>query len=122
MQFGVFFGWWYTIGWLDQVKLVRQRMVRTSDFFSIGLLIKNLFKPFKQLDTDSVKGSLDVVFRAWIDRMISRMIGAMIRTVMVIVGVISWVVILASCAVWLAIWPTLPVFPIIGLVISGVMA
>ena len=122
MQLGVFFGWWYTLGWFDQIKLVRGRMVRVGDLFSIGLLAKNLFKPFKHLDTDRVKGSIDVIFRAWVDRLISRMIGAMIRLIMIIIGMISWIIMLILCLLWLAVWPTLPVFPVVGLVLAGVLA
>ncbi|NCU40594.1 hypothetical protein EOL73_02450 [Candidatus Saccharibacteria bacterium] len=121
MQIGAYFGWWYTVGWFDQAKLGRERLRRLSDFFSIGLLVKNLFKPFKQLDTDRVKGSLDVVFRAWIDRMISRMIGAMIRTVLIFIGMISWIIAVIANLVWLVVWPTLPVFPVVGVFVTGVL-
>lgn len=121
MQLGAFFGWWYTVGWIDQIQLVRERLIRLSDFFSMGLLVKNLFKPFKQLDTDTVKGSLDVVLRAWVDRMISRMIGAMIRTTLILVGVVSWLVGLLMGIVWLVVWPTLPVFPVVGVFVTGAM-
>ncbi len=121
MQLGVFFGWWYTGGWVDQIRQVKERLVRLSDFFSMGLLVKNLFKPFKQLDTDRVKGSLDVVFRAWVDRMISRMIGAMIRSTLILVGLLSWVTGLMIGIAWLVVWPTLPFFPAVGLIITGVL-
>lgn len=121
MQLVAFLGWWYANGWLDQVKLVRERLARLSDFFSIGLLAKNLFKPFKQLDTDKVKGALDIVLRAWVDRMISRMIGAMIRTTLILVGIVSWFVAVIVNIAWLAVWPTLPVFPVIGVFVTGVL-
>lgn len=117
MQFGVFTAWWYSSGWLDQVSLAKVRLDKTSDYFSIPLLIKNLFQPFRQISVGEVKGSLDVIFRAWVDRMVSRFIGAMIRSFMIVIGVLWWCVTALVNVVWLLLWPLFPVFFVVGFVL-----
>lgn len=116
--------WWYGLGWLDQLKLVRDRFDRTADFFSIELSLRTLFKPFRQIDADAArKGPLNVVLRAMFDQMFSRVFGAIIRTILIVVGCVA---ILGEALVGglrLALWPAIPLLPIITLplAVSGWM-
>lgn len=119
MQVLALVSWWYGLGWLDQASLVRQRFARATDRYSLSLLLRTLFSPFKQLDAyGGGSGPLDARLRAWLDRLISRLIGAMIRSFMIIVGVIVLVFELIVAVVRLAIWPVIPVLPILGLVLA----
>ena len=118
MQFLALVSWWYGSGWLDQVALVRQRFSRVADRYSLALLARSLFSPFKQLDAYGNGGnSLDAKLRAWFDLQISRMIGAMIRTFMLIVGLIAIVIEGLIALLRLVIWPVLPALPVIGLLL-----
>lgn len=90
-----------------------------TDFFSIGLLLKSLFAPFRQISVGRVRGPLGAQIRAWGDRQISRAIGAMVRLVVIIFGLVATI---AMCVVSLAIlllWPLVPVAPIIVAVIMA---
>ena len=108
--------WWYGSGWLDQVGLVRTRFARVADRYSLGLLARTLFSPFKQLDAYGNGGnSLDAKLRGWLDLQISRMIGAMIRSFMLIFGLMAMLVEALIAVLRLIVWPLLPVMPVIGL-------
>ncbi len=107
--------WWYGSGWLDQVSLVKRRFSSVADKYSLGLLVKTLFMPFKQLDAYAGGGgSLDSRFRSWLDRLISRCIGAMIRTTMIFIGALVLIVEALMAVLRLVVWPTLPLLPIVG--------
>lgn len=111
--------WWYGLGWLDQVSLVRQRFTRATDRYSLSLLLRTLFSPFKQLDAYSGSGgSLDSRLRAWLDRLISRLIGAMIRSFMIVVGLVALVIEAGIALIRLIFWPILPILPLFGIILA----
>lgn len=97
-------------------------ILRTADFFSLGLLLKTLFNPFRQISAADVNGPLPVQLRAWADRQFSRAIGGVIRTIMLGVGM----VVITLRAVWTLVsiigWTLLPFTPVVGVVlwVSGV--
>ncbi len=111
--------WWYSAGWRDQAALCSSRLSRVSDQFSITLLLKSLFAPFRQISADTPsRGGLDAKFRAWLDRLISRGIGAMIRSVLIVTGVLFLACEVVIASVRLVSWPLLPVLPVIGLILG----
>lgn len=110
--------WWYTTGWgLERSRGV-ERLARYYDFFSLDLLLKTLFSPFRQISVGQVRGPLAVQWRAFIDRVISRAIGAMIRTFMIVFGSLVLVVIGLVTMVQVVLWPLLPFVPVLGLVLT----
>lgn len=116
------FSWWYSTGWRDQAELCGARLSRVSDRFSIGLLLRSLFSPFRQISADVSYGAgLDAKVRAWLDRLISRCIGAMVRSALILTGAILLLFEIIIAAIRLVAWPVLPFFPLIGilLVMSG---
>lgn len=119
MQFVALVSWWYGSGWLDQIGLIRGRFARVADRYSLSLLIRTLFSPFKQLDAyGGGGGALDARLRSWLDRQISRMIGAMIRIFMIVVGVIVICAEALVATLRLLVWPLIPLSPLIGLVLA----
>jgi len=118
MQFVALISWWYGSGWLDQVDLVRGRFAQVADRYSLGLLLRTFFSPFKQLDAYGGGSSLDARLHAWFDRQISRMIGAMIRSFMLVIGLIMMLVEALVAVSRLIVWPVLPILPIAGLVLT----
>ena len=111
--------WWYTTGWSDQAKLISNRFAKVNDFFSIGLLLKSLFAPFRQTFADGGGPSFDAKLRAWADRTISRGIGAMVRSVIIVIGVCALIGEGIIAIARLTVWPLLPIAPIIGIVIAA---
>lgn len=112
--------WWYGAGWRDQTKLVSDRLLGATDRYSIFLLLRSLFSPFRQISAGSVtSGPLDARFRAWMDKLISRCIGAMIRSVLIITGIIMLILEIVVGVLRLIMWPLLPLAPIAGFILMS---
>lgn len=110
--------WWYGAGWRRRVKIITTRVEGTMDFFSIALLLKTLFQPFRQISAGSVDGSIDAKMRAFADRLISRIIGAVVRTVIIIAGLIAIALHILLGLGLLIGWAFVPLLPIIGLALT----
>lgn len=113
--------WWYGAGWRQRFTMLKERLANTMDYFSIDLLAKTLFSPFRQISAGRVDGSLSVKLQAFFDRLVSRVIGAMVRFTMIIVGTGAILTHSIIGALTLIIWAIVPLFPLIGILlfISG---
>jgi hypothetical protein len=112
--------WWYFGGLSDQFGRIKKSLAKVNDQFSIPLLLKTLFYPFRMIDADKVYGpSLGDKIKAWLDQMISRMIGGAIRIVVVVIGVIALIITVIISILRMALWVALPVLPVI--VLAGVI-
>jgi len=113
--------WWYSTGWIERARLIRERIDRSIDYFSIMLLLKTLFAPFRQISAGKVNGPLGVKWRAFIDRTISRVIGAFIRIIIIMIGCVTIALYCLVGLITLVVWAVVPLFPFIGflLFISG---
>ena len=107
--------WWYGPGWRERVTAMREHLASTMDYFSIGLLLKTLFSPFRQISAGRVKGPLAVQMRAFFDRLISRVIGAMIRIAIMIIGLVAIFVYVVLGTVGIVLWAFIPLLPFVGL-------
>lgn len=117
MHFVALVSWWYGSGWLDQIGLIRERFSRVADRYSLSLLLRTFFSPFKQLDAYGGGDGLNARLKAWLDRLISRMIGAMIRSFMMVVGLIAIAIEALIAVLRLFVWPLIPLTPLIGLIL-----
>jgi hypothetical protein len=109
--------WWYGPGWRERVTAMRENLASTMDYFSIGLLLKTLFSPFRQISAGQVRGPLAVQMRAFFDRLISRCIGAMIRITIMIVGLVAILFSAVVGVIGLVLWAFIPLLPIAGLIL-----
>ncbi len=107
--------WWYTIGWKQAAERIIISLAGLLDYFSIGLLLKTLFSPFRQISAGKVNGPLPVQLRAFADRLISRIIGAVIRTMVMFVGIASLLIGVVFGVGYLALWALIPLLPVFGL-------
>ena len=59
-----FLQWWYLRGWLAYFDGFRIKMRDMADFFSIGLLLRTLFQPFRQISADETgeKGAIALLW------------------------------------------------------------
>ena len=112
-----FFAWWYSGGWRGQVARVGDVLVRTNDWFSIPLLLKTFFAPFRQISANEFGNDIGSNFRAWGDRMFSRLIGAFMRFFIIIFGIVTLVVVLIISLIRLILWPVFPLLPVVGLIL-----
>ena len=113
--------WWYGAGWRQRAVMIRERMVSTVDYFSIDLLLKTLFAPFRQISAGKINGSIGVKWRAFVDRTISRMIGSIIRIFIILIGCVTIVFYGIMGLATLVLWAAIPALPLVGflLFISG---
>jgi len=112
-----FFRWWYGDGLVVRIKSLFFILSRTADAFSIGLMFKTLFRPFKRLDAvdSGLTRSIDAIFRDLIDKLISRLIGFFARSFMIIAGFCS-IIILSIVSIFIIILHlAMPVLPAIGI-------
>jgi hypothetical protein len=109
--------WWYGEGLLKQLLASRESVSKMVDFFSITLLLKTLFSPFRQISAGQVRGPLGVQIRAWLDKLISRCVGATIRSLTIILGVFALGFSVIMQVLRLAGWIILPLMPIFGLIL-----
>ena len=112
-----FFSWWYGVGYKERFLLVRERLASALDYFSIGLLLKTLFAPYKQISAGKVRGPLPVILRAWVDRSISRIIGAIVRIIVLVMGIIVITAVIAIGIITLLLWAIVPLAPLAGLLL-----
>jgi hypothetical protein len=113
--------WWYGSGWKQCLLRARDRMASTFDYFSIGLLAKTLFSPYKQISADKIRGPINVQLRAFFDRLVSRVIGAIVRTILIVTGLL-WIGVQAAVSLVVVIaWAAVPFAPLVGfiLLLSG---
>jgi hypothetical protein len=110
-------GWWYGQGWRQRAVRLGERLASTADYFSIDLLARTLFSPYRQISAGKVRGPLGVQLRAFFDRLVSRLIGAMIRLTMIVVGAVALVLYAFVGVALLAAWAVVPLGPVLGIVL-----
>lgn len=109
-----FLSWWYGMGWRGRVVRLREKIASTVDYFSIDLLLRTFFSPFRQISAGKTNGPLNLQLHAFFDRLISRAIGAMVRLVMIIVGILAILLYSIVGAIMLVLWAVVPLTPFIG--------
>lgn len=107
--------WWYGDGWRQRTVIIRERIAATSDFFSIDLLLRTFFSPFRQISAGGVDGPIGVKVRAFFDRLISRVIGSIVRSIIIVIGVVAITFHGLIGLLVIASWAFIPLLPVIGL-------
>lgn len=113
-------GWWYGAGWKQRADMVKERLASTIDYFSIDLLVRTLFAPFRQISADKINGSINAQMHAFFDRTISRMIGMIVRLGMIVIGTAAIIIYALLGLIGLVVWAMVPLFPLLGLLLFAV--
>ena len=111
------FQWWYGNGLLQSIRQSFLGVLRTADFFSVGLLLRTLFNPFRQISAAPVGGALSVQLSAFFDKLFSRAIGAVVRSMVIIVGILMILLRFLWMIVGVIMWLALPLMPFIGIIL-----
>lgn len=117
-----FIQWWYGAGWAEQGHAMVRRIESIADNFSLGILFKTWFAPWKQIVSYKDRNmSLDNRFRAGVDNLVSRVVGFMVRSVVMLTALLCMSGLTVIAAVLLIVWPVIPLVPVIlVLAASGV--
>ena len=110
--------WWYGAGLMARIASVQARIASIMDYFSIDLLLRSIFSPFKQISAGSVSGPVGVKLRALLDRIFSRVIGAVVRLMLIVVGVIGIMLTVLLGVILVASWLVVPALPFVGIILT----
>ena len=109
--------WWYGAGWLRQLARIKEQLASAYDYFSISILLRTLFAPFRQISASGVDGPVGVKIRAFVDKLISRIIGACVRIILIFTGIV-WMSLLVLVGIILLVgWAFIPFMPLIGFIV-----
>jgi hypothetical protein len=114
-----FFGWWYGAGWRLLARNMQKRMRGLARMFSVSILVRTIFAPWKRIITYPGKG-LDAQMHAMADNMVSRLVGFTIRVFVLIAAGITLLLGGILSMVELVAWPLLPIAAIV-LLVKGIM-
>ena len=114
-----FLQWWYSRGWGIYFLGFRDRLRNTADFFSIGLLLKTLFQPFRQISANERgdTGGLEGTLVAFFDRLLSRVIGFIVRVFVIVGGIVSLAFMVVIGLAISIVWPLIPLAPFAGIIL-----
>ena len=100
--------WWYGAGWQWAIKrAIVERLQWCNEIFSITVLMRTLFAPFKQTYSRP-GGSIDARLHALFDNVISRFVGLFARMFIIFAGLLVGLISLLSGLVFVALWPFAP--------------
>lgn len=120
MAIAEMFLWWYVSGWAVFIGKLKSFLLNITDFFSMGDLIRTLFKPYRQISAESASStaSLDIKFHMFLDRLISRFVGFFSRLFLLIAGVVIIIIGGIISLVLIILWPIIPLLPIAGIILA----
>lgn len=110
--------WWYTEGLHQRINNLSNQLYGTLDYFSLSLLVKTFFSPFRQISAGKVDGPIGVQIRTLADNLVSRVIGAGVRAVILLIGVVIIILELIWGAILFVGWLIFPAVPLIGIIFS----
>jgi hypothetical protein len=107
--------WWYGKGFYSRINIIKHRLLVVSDTFSIGLLIRTLLNPFRQISANGSGSTFSEKVQAFFDKLLSRIIGAVVRSFMVLFGSVVIILQVIFGIISLLFWLILPILPFVGL-------
>ncbi len=114
-----FLQWWYGPGWQEAIRGVMRRLNRAYASFSIPILLRTLFAPWRRITT-AADGPVSQRLRALVDNLVSRVVGFCVRLIALIAGAGFLLLILLGGSLWALLWPALPILSLVLLLI-GIM-
>lgn len=111
--------WHYSHAILEYIKVWRNLLWFSLNYFSVYTLLKTLFKPFFRLSEKTSTNDLDRELK--IVSILSGLFGLMVRLLSIIAGITSWVFILIGGMMLSIVWLCLP-FLVFFFFITGFMA
>ena len=107
MLVGEYIHWWYGPGYLWLLRGIGGRLHRLALSFSVPILIRTLFAPWKRIISYGGTG-LQAQLRAAVDNAVSRLVGFMVRVVVLVVAALLMAVTALIGLILLILWPLAP--------------
>ena len=119
MGFVLFISWWYGTGWVNSFKAIGVRALSMASFFSLAILLRTLFEPWKQITTYVGPNTpIGDRFRVWFDNIFSRLFGFVIRSTVFWFGAFASLLTVLYGVILAIIWPIVPMLPIVFVAIA----
>jgi len=100
--------WWYVSGWMQAIRRIRTWTMGVERAFSLSLLLKTLFAPWRRIVTARGR-SLDAQMHAAVDNLVSRCVGFFIRIFVIIAALCAMLGAFIAGIITAAVWPFLPI-------------
>jgi hypothetical protein len=118
----VFWKWYYCEALKDVLQGWKNYIIFAAQYFSIPLLLRTLFSPWKRDITKKPRGlDLKKLFEYLSYNAISRGIGFFVRSLTIIVGIIFLFFVIIAGAIFFVLWIFLPLL-VLGLLIFAIIA
>ncbi len=119
-----FWGWYYSGAVKSLVKIWKNFIIFVREYYSVSLLLRTLFYPWRRDATKYGRGfSFKNFFETLSFNLISRGLGFFIRSITIVIGLVCLLGVIILGFLALIIWLVLPVallfFIIIGLLLLG---
>jgi hypothetical protein len=101
------FSWWFGQGWQQVAKNSWTRLVRVSHIFSVPILLRTLWAPWRRIVTYP-GASIDAKLRALGDNLVSRAIGFTVRILVLVAAGLVLVLTATAGAIAVILWPLVP--------------
>jgi len=106
--------WYYTRAFRDIFAVWLNFMWFIVHFFSIPLLLRTLFAPWKRITDESRSKSVEDFFATHLMNAMSRVLGALVRVIVIACGVLFLLFGTLALFFVLALWVCLPVASLAG--------
>jgi len=107
--------WWYVTGWIQAAHRIGSWTAAVEHMFSLSLLLKTLFAPWRRIITYGGRG-LDAKVHAALDNLVSRAVGFVIRSFVILTACLAMLGALLASLVMVLLWPLLPLLCIFFIV------
>jgi hypothetical protein len=111
--------WWYGPGWGEAAEGAKKRLLTLADMFSIAILLRTLFAPWKRIISYPGAG-LDAHLRAMLDNLVSRIIGFFVRVTVLFSAAVAFVIFGFISLAQVLLWPLVPIAAVV-LIIWGLI-
>jgi ABC-type multidrug transport system fused ATPase/permease subunit len=104
-----FFVWYYSAAFRDMFALWLNGMWFIVHFFSIPLLLRTLFAPWRRITDTYRRGSIEDLMETFVMNTMTRIFGAVVRSVIIFIGVVCLLVGSVALILSVLLWVALPV-------------
>jgi hypothetical protein len=113
------FTWWYGPGWAGALQSTRRMLTGISHEFSVAILIRTLFAPWRRIVTYPGAG-LDAKLRAMGDNIVSRAAGFFVRTLVLLTAFLISIGAIVLGIAAIIVWPLVPP-AVVALFVKGLI-
>lgn len=116
-----YLAWHYTRGIRDVILFWQNMLWFIGNFFSMSILLRNLFSPWKALEDKRTTTAfvLSDVLSVFLINLIMRIVGFLIRIVFLVIGLVFYILMSVAGPILIVLWLLLP-FIMVGSFIAGI--